>query len=496
MTLIALVVAAALALVAYRSVLDLPLLGWDAFPLIAAGQLNSAADLWRVVSTELMGGRFPDGHYYRPLTALSFSLDEALYGLAPRGYHLTDLALLVINGALLAAVARRVFGLQRVITAVVAAALFVLHPIQLEVLPTVARRADALSLLGILALLCAQPRAEQVFGRRVGTLSFLLALAAASAKETGLLGPLLVASLHLFQGPSMRVPQHWLRVLRRTLPAALGALAYLGARTAVLGGLGGYAESGLGNLRRAPALAWDYAVRAIYPQPILGNDPAMLWGLGIVLALLFLAAIWMLTMAAPRRKLEATDLRQGAAVWLVWMISLLGISSLAGRLFDWYALQFAAPFALLVGLLIDRGFGLWREQRGRFGVPLWLVGVPLLASIVLGSKLVRPYRNLADAGALMQQTLQRLKRESQAAPDGTVVEVNPWVPLLAPHSDGSEVRSLALYHAYSLQAWFELTTPDREVEVIPWPGHAVAPKPGALRVVLIPGPRPAWIKHH
>jgi hypothetical protein len=36
-----------------------------------------------------MDGRFPGGHYYRPLVHLSFARDFAMWGLNAFGYHLT-----------------------------------------------------------------------------------------------------------------------------------------------------------------------------------------------------------------------------------------------------------------------------------------------------------------------------------------------------------------------------------------------------------------------
>ena len=49
------------------------LLGWDAYPMIAAH--GSALDAF---GTELMDGRYPDGRFYRPVASLSVALDRAI----------------------------------------------------------------------------------------------------------------------------------------------------------------------------------------------------------------------------------------------------------------------------------------------------------------------------------------------------------------------------------------------------------------------------------
>src|SRR6185503_1539665 len=99
------VVVALLPWICWHSVLRLELLGWDAFPLVAAGRIASWRDFLGTFGEELMDGRYPLGHYWRPLVHLSFALDHALWGLAPRGYHASDLALLSANALLVALLA-------------------------------------------------------------------------------------------------------------------------------------------------------------------------------------------------------------------------------------------------------------------------------------------------------------------------------------------------------------------------------------------------------
>ena len=83
------------ALFAYRFVLDLGLMGWDTYPLIAASQIDSAGDWFGLLTDELMGGRYPDGSFYRPVTSTSFALDHRLWQLDPAGYLTTNLLILL-----------------------------------------------------------------------------------------------------------------------------------------------------------------------------------------------------------------------------------------------------------------------------------------------------------------------------------------------------------------------------------------------------------------
>ena len=80
---------------------------------------------------------------WHPLTWLSHMLDCGLYGLKPRGHHLTNLLFHIVNSLLLLVVLRRMTGaLWR---SAFVAAMFALHPLHVESVAWVAERKDVLS---------------------------------------------------------------------------------------------------------------------------------------------------------------------------------------------------------------------------------------------------------------------------------------------------------------------------------------------------------------
>jgi len=82
---------------------------------------------------------------WHPLTWLSHMLDSELYGLNPRGHHLTNLLVHIVNTLLVFFVLRRLTGtLWR---SGFVAALFALHPLHVESVAWVAERKDVLSTL-------------------------------------------------------------------------------------------------------------------------------------------------------------------------------------------------------------------------------------------------------------------------------------------------------------------------------------------------------------
>jgi protein O-mannosyl-transferase len=89
--------------------------------------------------------------YWHPITWLSHMLDCQLFGLRPAGHHVTSLVLHALNTALLFGLLRRMTG-RRGASAVVAA-LFALHPLQVDSVAWVAERKNLLSTcFGLLTL--------------------------------------------------------------------------------------------------------------------------------------------------------------------------------------------------------------------------------------------------------------------------------------------------------------------------------------------------------
>ena len=81
--------------------------------------------------------------YWIPLTWVSYQFDYALNGLAPAGYHRTNLLLHAANVVLLILLLCRLTGTTGRSAAV--AALFALHPVQVESVAWVTERKDVLS---------------------------------------------------------------------------------------------------------------------------------------------------------------------------------------------------------------------------------------------------------------------------------------------------------------------------------------------------------------
>jgi Flp pilus assembly protein TadD len=139
-------------------------------PHVSAG-LTWATFIWAVKSTEYSN--------WHPLTWLSHALDCQLYGLNPTGHHLTSVSIHVLNVVLLFLLLTRSTGATG--RSLIVAALFAVHPFNVESVAWVAERKSVLcTLFFLLALGAYGWYARKPSVKRYGLVAamFLLALAA------------------------------------------------------------------------------------------------------------------------------------------------------------------------------------------------------------------------------------------------------------------------------------------------------------------------------
>ena len=483
-----LLLAVGAAFLAHRFVLDLALMGWDSYPLIAASRVERPADLLDSFREELMDGRHPEAHFYRPVTSLSFALDYATSGLRSAGYQRTNLLLQLAGVAALFALGRRFQG--GALGPAVAALVFAIHPLQLETVPVAARRADLLFTLFLMLALCVQPLTEPVRRWRLLASAGLVLLAAAS-KETG------AAALPVLAGAVWILPAEGdargrtRRALRLCALPALALAGFVALRTGVLGGLGGHPGSALPGVALGVFEAPAFARGLLMPQPWTG-EPRLDAALCAALALGLAACL----VLAARRGERATSARPSAArlfvccgLWLVCLLALTGLSELRA---SWYAVPFLPPFALLLGGVADAARRAWRQRRTAAGLALGGLVALLLGSQLRHSALLHRYEEWTLLSQQETDFLARFRSAVSAAAPGTTIRVEAL-----PLGTGAPLEQVGIRSAlgmtdYSVAAWAELALPERAVRVrLHTGGPPTAPLPGVISVDAVPLPSPA-----
>ncbi len=142
----------------------------------------------RIDPLRILASPTPPGDLYRPLTMLSFAINERLSPGRPAPFHAVNVLLHAITTLLVYLLAVRLVESAR--AALVAAALFAVHPVHTEAVTNIVGRAELLAaLFGLLALLTAAqadvaPQRRSRLALQVASLvAFVLAM---MSKESGL----------------------------------------------------------------------------------------------------------------------------------------------------------------------------------------------------------------------------------------------------------------------------------------------------------------------
>ena len=438
---------------AFLTVDGVDFLGFDAYPSITASRIASWSDFVGTFQERLMHYWFPQGDFYRPVTNLSIALDYGLWELDPTGYHATNAVLFGFTGWCLFWLAQRLAPNAR-FAAVIALGFYLIHPLQLEVYPVLARRADMLcGAFVALALVASMRHRDEV---RVASTFVLTALAVAS-KVTGIL----VVPLAFLVARG--APMSMMKAARATLPHVAASLMVFVARLAVLGDIGGYDDGGRHGRWAVP---WKVLVSLFDPPASTGGMVSMICIVAAFAALLALSVQGHRQSEVPPEQTGVFRLLLLGACWLA--LSLLLLLSTKGRLGWWYSFTPLLGLSLMVGAvgsrlleIVERPMSMRRRLVAAMGSAGILVGCLVLAA---NSPLIRAHPRLHAGSAEQREFLSELsKRLSRSSSEARVTA--PRLPTMVPSETGRE-SAIGLLAPYSVQAWVDLVFPDDSIQVL------------------------------
>jgi len=177
--------------------------------------------------------------YYRPLFTVMLTIEYHLFGLWPQGWHLVSLMLHMLCAVGVFYVILLSSG--RRLVALLASALFAVHPIHAESVAWISGMTDPLFGVFFLAsfYLYLKARTESAHTRtqrRAFVASLVMFFLATFAKETALSLVLLIFGYEFVTTPGLKV-QRFIASLKSSLPYVVTALFYLFPRYLVLGEL-------------------------------------------------------------------------------------------------------------------------------------------------------------------------------------------------------------------------------------------------------------------
>ena len=185
-----------------------------------------------------LSGFFNDTLPGRPLRELTFLLDFAFFGDNPFGYHFQHLFWHGLNAILVYLLARKLFASS--LPAFLGAVLFLVHPLNVEVVANISNRKDSLSLAFSLLSVLAFGWAHQSSKNRRLLLflgSIIFYIVACHAKQNALLVPVLwLAYEYRFIPPGQRLLARLNPIKSLMVLFGLGCTAYI-AKLISLGGI-------------------------------------------------------------------------------------------------------------------------------------------------------------------------------------------------------------------------------------------------------------------
>lgn len=306
----------------------------------------------------------PMRQVYRPLSQLTYWLDQSIWWRNALGFHLTSVLLHATNGVLVLALARTLaFGL---VPSVAAALLFLVHPIQPQSVAWITNRVDVLATAFVLATILAALRPSTIAHLAMVAVG---SFGAAASKETGCVVPLLVAATGLLDTP--RLDRR--RPLLAAGVSALAVLPYFALRPTEAGSGIPLASLGLDAVVKLVGALGYQVERLTFPvgfRPYVAHVPTD--AVTITLAVIGTIAV-ALGLVWP----DATGRRRFGLTWIVVAAALPVIVVLA----DFSSTPVAEHRLYLatvgVVLLVAAGLAAWptapRTQATAAGIALVLI---------------------------------------------------------------------------------------------------------------------------
>ena len=363
-----------LVILIYAPVATFDFVNWDDTWYIVRNDLIKSwhpVNLYRVVTE-------PVARNFAPLTITTFLVEHSLWGLWPGGYHVTNVLLHAVNALLVYAL---IFRLTRdALMAWIVAALFAVHPVQVETVAWISSRKTVLSGTFMLASgLCWLRPSRTGREEAWGILWLVLALL---CKAAAVVIPPIVVVYDVFVVRKKFADS----AARQLIPAFFSTMLILitmSAQVSVVGGIRGHLDlSKLSILAVDTTILWRYVGMLLWPRDlcVLYDTPYRNITVLIVLAL----AGWIIVAGAWYRFRRHAPLACFACLsWLLLLVPVLNLFPLTTLMNDRYLYLPCVPFfAVVIGMIRQLGASLsrWRPQLQNRLIP----AAVLLSAIMLG----------------------------------------------------------------------------------------------------------------
>lgn len=286
-----------LGLVTFWQSVAFDFVNWDDVSYVQQNELIrswSPSNLWGVATETVTRN-------YAPLTILSFLIDHTIWGDRPSGFHATNVLLHLANGVLVFLLLKRLTGNHFV--AWLTAALFLVHPVQIESVVWISSRKGLLCSAFMLWAAIVRMRPEVTARQDAWYIGLLIA--ALLSKALAIVFPPIVLLYDLL----IRREKPASAVARQVVPGLLALLLLLytaSVQNTVLGGVRGHMNFSLLHIMAIDVtLLWQYIAMLVCPTDLCVIYDPQTSGIGMKVLLGSIAwaavgyALWRIRKSQP-----------------------------------------------------------------------------------------------------------------------------------------------------------------------------------------------------
>ncbi len=445
-------------LLALSRYFGIQLMEFDAVDKILFHGKAEAAEIVRIFSQ-------PEGHViysigYRPVSSLVWWIVFLFNGLNFSAFHALNFVLHALNSVLVFALARKLIKDKSGFFSFLAALVFAVHPVNLNVVLFVSRMPEMLTAFFLLGSLLSLIAFFEGKGKRFYFLSFFFCFAGVFSKESGALIPFVLFFYCLIFFQQKKFSTLLRNALRVCIPFFSLIVLYISLMFFSLGRVGGYIHSPVHlrsqiflNFFRNLFYTVNFLSTAFFDElKSMGREPLA----DALLLIAFIACAFPLFRHFFKKKEDKQLL-----FLFCWMFIFLAAFELAAYMQIWYAYIPLMAVALLLSAELQRNFAKFNESI-KTKVICALIAL-LFLSLIAFSSLFINYRLHLVASEITQTVLLQTVQASAALPAGSeIFSLN--YPALVVFSEMGLSYSSILINDTSVQSLLDFHFPEKKFQ--------------------------------